>query len=481
MKISIAVCVLSLLAVSAIFYYLPVSPYSLSSILVLVAVATASFTGKPKKAVVRLGGLEWTKSDLCHSVMFTGAIGGGKSTGIHALVDQVFSNFPDFGGLWLDATGDSHAHLLRIAKKHGRENDVIMLEVPFEGRHLYPKRTMNLMEAGNMGPEVMAEIVAEISTQGESKGKNASFFRAQTVEHVAKAFEFLKTIKQPVNARTLQDFLCDPFSMHQQLKALGMHIEKTPDGKEHQVPDDNPLTDHWWRYLNQAPDQRSGVISSIDNALSCFSSGEVAEIFSTGSSVDFNDINKAKIFCVTIPSIYPRQKAAVFSFIKALFFYAGKRRYDLRKFENNPEPLILCMLDEYQESAAPTDIRSFATLRDAGCVFIAACQDEASLIPVVGRDIQPVLVGKFRNRFIFKPESPESDEAKSKIVGKRRIWRISYGNSDGKSSSNRSQVDDYIILPQYFRGTSLMSLKKNRCVILHTNGKYKKNVKLPLI
>lgn len=476
-KIRTAISLTFLLGVAAIVVFCPISPPHVAAVLLLVAASVTAFPPKPKKPAVRLGGLTWTREELCHSVMLTGAIGSGKTCALNALVDQVFQQFPDFGGLWLDAKGDSHAHLLRIAKKYGREKDIIMLEVPFEGRHTYPKQTMNLMEAGNMGSEVVAEIVAEISTQGESKGKNSSFFRAQTVEHVAKACEFFKATHAPLNAKNLKDFLCDPYGMRKTLEAMGMHTVKGPDGEDRQIPDDNPLTDHWWSYILQAPDQRSGVISSIANALTCFASGEVAEIFSADSSVDFNDINNGKIFCVTIPSSYPRQKAAVYQFIKALFFSFGKRRYDLRKFANSREPLILCMLDEYQASASPNDVMSVDKLRDAGCAFIAACQDESSLTPVVGRDIQPGLVGKFRNRFIFKPESPESDEDKSKIVGKKRIWRTSYGHSGGKQSSNRAIVDDYIILPQFFR----RKLKTNRCVILHTNGKYKKNVKLPLV
>lgn len=432
---------------------------------------------KKEPVVCRLSGLEWTQEELCHGTMITGAIGSGKSCALLNFVDQIFQNSPNFGGLWLDAKGSSHVDLLRIAKRHGREKDVIILEVPFEGRTAYPQQTLNLMEAGGMGPEIVAEILAEISTQGQTDGKSAHFFRSQTVEHVSAGLRFLKHIKKPVNAKTLQNFLCNIYEMRDVLKSLGGRTEEGKDGRQMFIPDDNPWADHWWNsYLGQAPEQLSGVISSISNALACFTSGPVADVFSSDSTVDINDINNSKIICVTIPSIYPRQKDAVNQFMKSLFFSFGKLRFDRRKFSNQTENLLLCFLDEYQRCASVSDIRSMDVLRDSKCAFITACQDETSLIPVVGRDVQPVLVGKMRNRVIFAAESAASAQASADLIGKKRIWRNSYGSSGGKPSSNRSLVDDHIILPQYFS-----RLKGHKCVILHTNRSVKKNVKFPLM
>ena len=430
--------------------------------------------------VCRLAGLKWTKEELCHGVLITGGIGAGKTVGLLNLVDQLFRSCKDFGALWLDAKGSSHKDLYRLAKKHGREGDVIMVEVDFEGKRIYPKQTMNLITSGGMSSEIIAEIIADIASQHDGKSKNASFFRSQTVQHVSKAIDFLKELGKPVTFRSLSEFLTDPYEMQKTLKSMGGSTEVDPDGKEYWKYAESPWVEYWWtKFLRQAPEQLSGVLSSISNALDPFLTEAVEKVFSPAdgkSTVDFNSVNDGKMICIVVPSIYPRQKAAIHQFIKSLFFYTGKRRADLQKFGNQKNNLLVCMLDEYQRCAAAADLLSFDTLRESSCAFFVAMQDELSLVPVVGKDTMIPIVGKFRNRMFFHPESYASAEAAADRIGKTKRWKSTFSSGRQGGSTSRSETNEHIILPQYIN-----AIKNHRCIMLHTNGARKKNIKFKLV
>src|SRR5262249_33086190 len=161
--------------------------------------------------------------------------------------------------------------------------------------------------------------------------------------------------------------------------------------------------------------------------------------------IEFKDVNKGKIICVICPHTLPASKGALNQYFKSLFFYTGASRFDMQTNDN----LLVCFLDEFQKSAAPTDKNFLDILRAARCCFIAPCQDEQSLVPEIGRETTPVVVGKFRNRIIFNAESSESAENSANILGKRRVWRESHSSGDNGGSTSRHQQDEYVLRPEH--------------------------------
>lgn len=440
-----------------------------------------------KKIICSLSGIGWTMNKFCHNFMIVGAIGSGKTVCVENILHQLLLNVKNCGIFWMDNKGDSHESLFRITKKHNRQNDVSVLEVPFEGRTLYSEQRLNLLTIPGIGPHITAMILADIASRADSKATNAGFFRTQTIRHIAKGIKFLEHKKKKVTMFNLHDFLCSRDRMlemcaHQEQKDFP---ERNPDGtvkmvtKTVWVPDEDPHAEHWHtHYLSQGTEQLSGVTSSIDNALSPFLEDSVARVFSSelADTVDFNDISKGKIFCVICPHTLPREKECINQYFKSLFFYTGKMRYDRRRFhKKSEENLLVAFIDEYQQSAATTDKNFLDTLRAANCSFVAAMQDDCSLTPAVG-EAAPTILGQFRNRIFFRSLSPESAKNASAIFGERRIWKISHGSSGCKSSSNRSEADEFILRPPHF-----LCMKDTYCAILSTDRKIRKRTILPLV
>jgi hypothetical protein len=162
--------------------------------------------------------------------------------------------------------------------------------------------------------------------------------------------------------------------------------------------------------------------------------------------------------------------------LKTLFYFHGAQRYDKRKAGIQPPNLCVMFLDEAQKSASPSDKDFLDMLRDARCAFIAATQDECSFVPVLGEALSKTVVGKFRNRFIYSAESWESAQRSSNLFGmrERAVSSWTFGARGRQKSVNR--LEKPILAPSHFR-----NLANHYCSILHTDKRWRKKVRLPLI
>ena len=94
---------------------------------------------------------------------------------------------------------------------------------------------------------------------------------------------------------------------------------------------------------------------------------------------------------------------------------------------------------------------------------------------MLGEAVAKVVLGKFRNLLLFASESPASAEESAATIGKRWVWRYSYGSGKGGGTTNKSRVEEFILPSQHFK-----RMKNWYCTILHTNGKLRRRVKLKL-
>jgi hypothetical protein len=432
---------------------------------------------KKEPIAFSLAGLNFTRKEAAFNTLITGKIGSGKTMAAMKIMDDLFKNVPGWSGLFLDFKGDAHIDLMRLAEKHGRADDIVIIEVATDGKRKYPVQRLNLLTA--LGPDVVAPILADISMRSDSTSKNAGFFKSQCELQIEKAIKYLQHRKIPVTMESVHEFLT---VHHKTLELLGT-VEINSDGKKVCKPYDDSMVDHWFTgYLNQPPDQYGGVISSITNAMSPFLKAPLAEVFSSElpNTIDFKDIEeKGKILCVLCPHSLPREKACLNQYAKALFLYVGAARFDSIKFGKDPqkERMLVAFMDEYQKSASKSDEEFMDNLRSANCVFIAAMQSPQSVVPVLGKDVAQVVLSKFCNRIVFKAENSDCAEASAGILGKKEKWKYSYSSNGGKSGNSRSQVDEYIIKPGHF-----LRLKPWHCVIVHGgSSKFKRNAKLPMV
>ena len=105
--------------------------------LLLAVSACLLFIPRRRRAIVaKLGGLSWKPNQFCRGWLITGDTGSGKTTsGINQLAHQLFQNEPTWGGLCIDEKGVYWETLSAMARHHGREQDLIHLQVRSDDFH----------------------------------------------------------------------------------------------------------------------------------------------------------------------------------------------------------------------------------------------------------------------------------------------------------------------------------------------------------
>jgi hypothetical protein len=90
-------------------------------------------------------------------------------------------------------------------------------------------------------------------------------------------------------------------------------------------------------FLSQPPEQKGGVISTIENYLKFLLTPDIAEVFCRSNSFEFSDIERGKIICVSMPQKYQAARRWVNTFMKLLFY-----THVLRRFDQPPSAQLAC-------------------------------------------------------------------------------------------------------------------------------------------
>ena len=77
--------------------------------------------------ILAFAGFQWTRDKANRHFFFSGDTGSGKTTGMNGLLAALISRNPTLGGVGMANKGDEWFYLEWLAKKYGRENDIIRL------------------------------------------------------------------------------------------------------------------------------------------------------------------------------------------------------------------------------------------------------------------------------------------------------------------------------------------------------------------
>ncbi|MBU6402989.1 MAG: type IV secretion system DNA-binding domain-containing protein, partial [Verrucomicrobia bacterium] len=113
--------------------------------------------------------------------------------------------------------------------------------------------------------------------------------------------------------------------------------------------------------------------------------------------------------------------------------------------------------------------------REAGATIVAAAQSSTSFIPPLGNDKSKVLTLNLRNRMIFRAADEGDAVQSADFLGKRKVFKRSWGYTGGKRTRNYQETEEYKIKPHVLRNQ-----RDHECVLVHCERGFRRTTLPPL-
>lgn len=419
--------------------------------------------------VLRLGGFSWRLEDFCRGWLITGQIGTGKtSAAINTMLWQVSQKCPTWGGVCVDDKGMYWETLSPMLRHLGREKDLILLQVrpPDAPTDWQPAHTFNFLDNPHLPFSAKAKIICDVAASLGQRS-DQSFFRMQAQVQMEFAFHVLTAAEHSVTLKHAYDFLTLDALQKDIMGMLG--DQKTPEAKL--------LVKHYeGSFLAQPPEQLGGVKTTLANYLKYFTDPYIAEIFCPSkSSFRFDDLDRGKIVCVSLPQRYQIERRYINTLLKLSFYAHALRRFDKPASVRVNDNLLIFWADEAQKIVTASDdgmsdYNVVDVIREARATVVAATQSYQSLIPPMGDEGKAkVFIANMANRVTFCAADEESAKIAADTLGKRKAKKRTIGYCGGKRSNSWTEEDKY-----WFEPYQLRKLRKFEAVVQHCNGGFRK-------
>lgn len=423
--------------------------------------------------VLRLGGFSWTMEDFCRGWLITGETGSGKTLGgINAMLWEVCQNCATWGGVCVDDKGLYAETLTRMLERVGRRDDLIVLSVRPDGAPdgWTPPHTLNLLGDPFLPYSGKAKLVCDVAA-ALGQRSDQTFFRTQAQVQIEFAFRVLAASGLPVTLHATYDLLASDTK----LKAMVDELVTQ------RAPEAEALSEHYEsNFAGQPAEQLGGVKSTVANYLKYFTDPDISAVFCPHeSSVDLRDVDRGKIFCVSVPQRYPVERRYIHTLLKLAFYSHALRRFDRSAIERAADNLIIFWAGEAQKVVTASDdglsdYNVVDVIREARATFIGDTQAYTSLIPPMGDEKKAkVFIANMANRITFKAADEDSAKIAADTIGKRTVRKRTYGWSAGRRTSSWTADEKYFIEPHEFR-----RLRKFRAVVQHCEKGFRR-VTLP--
>jgi hypothetical protein len=424
---------------------------------------------KWRRTTASLGGFSWERNDFCRGWLITGDTGSGKTFAINALLHSVFQHEPDWGGLCCDEKGIYHETLVPMAKKYGRESDLLLLQTrpDHAAEHWTPPSRFNLLSDLTVPWSTYATVIVDTASALNSGTEDKGFFKTQAHANIGRGIQLFRLLDLvPTMHRLLEMLQYQPV-----LRAMLQHLEPL---KKKGSPDARECYEHFLNgYLRQPPEQLGGVISTIYNYLNYFTNPDIVEVFGTGENTfDFSALDNGAIICLSMPQKYQTERRYITTILKLLFYTHALRRFDPRpagKRQVQEDNLLICWQDEAQRFISESDA-NVDVIRQANTTTVMAAQSKLSFLPALGsKEKAEVTILNLRNRIILKAADRACAEGSADFIGRRMRWKKSYTRGRGNSSTTRSREEEYLVKP-----FELMSLPKFVAIVKHCENGFRR-------
>jgi hypothetical protein len=419
--------------------------------------------------ILRLGGFSWDMHSFCRGWLITGQIGTGKTAAaINTMLWQVTQNCPTWGGVCVDDKGLYWETLSAMLGHLGRASDLILLQVRPENADAdwKPVRRFNFLDNPHLPDSAKAKIVCDVAAAMGQRTEQ-SFFRMQAQVQMEFAFKAIRCAGLPVTLGTAYTFLSTDILMEEIMEMI----------EEKASPEAESLLKHYkGNLLAQPAEQLGGVKTTVANYLKHFTEPDIAEVFCPDKSdFDFDDIDRSKIICVSIPQRFAVERRYINTLLKLTFYAHALRRFDQPAVKRAGDNLIIFWADEAQKIVTASedgmsDYNVVDVLREARATVVAATQSYASLVPPMGDERKAkVFIANMANRITFCAADEESAKIAADTLGKRKSRRRTVGYSGGKRSNSYTDEDRYFLEPYELR-----RLRKFQAVVQHCDFGFRK-------
>jgi hypothetical protein len=418
--------------------------------------------------VLTFARFRWTRDKVNRHFFFTGDTGSGKTTGMNALLAALMSRNPRLGGMVMANKGDEWFFVEWLAKKYGRERDLIRLRPRTVGDKEPPAHRLNVTGDARFPFTTRARILVDTAAALNPKDER-SFFKTKGAAHLARALELLSELGRPTTATNACTLLTAPLEMEGALRQLA---EKEPNARRVQLAEQLQRT-----YVqHEAKEQRAGEVGTSQNYLEYLGTPEIAEVFSSDlkDTCSIAEVDDGKIFCVDVPQDFTTERQYVFTVMKLLLYRHALRRYSLPPWQKYALNQLIYVGDEFQTAITASqdgtsDFNVVDRLRDCWLMLLISAQAFESLIPPQTRDQAEVLALNLKNLFMYRAASEADALRCANAVGKHWIERASRTAHLDHTAYTYQRVEDYRIKPHEFR-----NLPDHTAVVRHCTNGYKK-------
>lgn len=418
--------------------------------------------------VVAFAGFRWTRDKANRHFFFSGDTGSGKTSGMNGLLAALIRRNPTLGGVVMANKGDEWFYLEWLAKKYGRENDIIRLRPRLVGEAGKPIHRLNVTGDARLPFTTRARILVDTAAALNPKDEK-SFFKIKGAAHIGRAFELLADIGRPVTATNAYDLLTSEKELKAALEKL---TELDPTERRIRLAETLEQT-----YLkHEAKEQRAGEIGTSQNYLEFLGTPEIAEIFSSNEpdTCSIGDVDKGKIFCIDVPQDYTTERQYVFTVAKLLLYRHALRRYALPPHQKYALNQLVFVGDEFQNAITAShdgtsDFNVIDRLRDCMLMLVVSAQAFESLIPPQTKEQAEVLALNLKNLFMYRAASETDALRCANALGKHWIERGSRTVHQDHTAHSYQRVEEFLIKPHEFR-----NLPDHTAVVRHCTNGYKK-------
>ena len=417
------------------------------------------------RIVLCFAGFSWTSDKANRHFLFSGDTGSGKTSGMNVLLADLLRRNPTLGGVVLANKGDEWFHLEWLAKRCGREADLIHLrprQIGETGR--FPHR-LNVTGDPSLPYTSRARLLVDTASALNPKDEK-SFFKAKGAAHIGRVFELLDTLGRPVTATRAYELLSAEPVMAEALQGM-TKLEDSARRLQLVATLEQTFLHH------EAKEQRAGEIGTAQNYLESLCTPEIAEVFSSDEpdTCAIADVDRGKILCIDVPQDFTTERQYVFTVIKLLLYRHALRRYALPPWQKSALNQLIFVGDEFQNAITASydgtsDFNVIDRLRDCLLMLIVSAQAFESIIPPQTKEQAEVLALNLKNLVMYRAASEADALRCANALGKHWVERVSRAVSSEQTTHTYQRMEEYRIKPYEFR-----SLPDHTAVVRHcTNG-----------
>lgn len=421
------------------------------------------------EVVLEFAHFRWTRDKLNRHFFISGETGSGKTTGMNQLLAALIRRDPRLGGLVMANKGDEWFYLEWLAKKHGRENDIIRLRPrAADDPAGMPLERLNVTGDNRFPFTTRARILVDTAAALNPKDER-SFFKIKGAAHIGRALELLTELKRPVTPTNAYMLLTVPTELQAALNALA---ELDPTPRRQQLADVLEQT-----YLkHEAKEQRAGEVGTSQNYLEYLGTPEIAEVFSSNEpdTCSICDVDKGKILCIDVPEDYSTERKYIFTVVKLLIYRHALRRYSLPDYQRYQLNQLVYCGDEFSTAITASydgtsDYNVVDKLRDCWLTLIISSQAFESLIPPQTKEQADVLLLNLKNLVMYRAASETDALRCANALGKRWVERSTRTVHQDHTAYTYQRAEEFRIKPHEFR-----NLPDHTAVVRHCTNGYKK-------